>query len=186
MNPEFPERNGGAQTAPGKDPAQQHPLPEGLTSEEAKKRAEEGKSNRVKKHGGQTIPSIIAKNLFTFFNLIWAIVTVVLIVFGLYKHLTYLLVVIPNILIATVQSIRAKLTVDKLSVANETRASVVRDGNLIEIPAEEIVLGDVIHVDLGRQVMADAVVIDGVAEANESMLTGEADAIRKSRGDRLL
>ena len=110
----------------------------------------------------------------------------ILISFGSFDNLGFLAVVIPNAVIAIVQEMRAKRVVDKLSVTTEPRASVVRDGELIEIPANEIVLGDVMYVEMGRQVLSDGVVLEGLAEANESMLTGESDAIRKSEGDRVL
>ena len=98
----------------------------------------------------------------------------------------FLAVGIPNAVIAIVQEMRAKRVVDKLSVTTEPKASVVRDGELIEIPSDEIVLGDVMYVEMGRQVLSDGVVIEGLAEANESMLTGESDAIKKAEGDRVL
>ena len=96
----------------------------------------------------------------------------VLIAIGSFGNLTFLLVIIPNTLIAIIQEIRAKITVEKLTIAHEPKVSVVRGGKLVEIATEDIVLGDVMKIELGRQVVCDAEVIDGLAEANESMLTG--------------
>ncbi len=161
-------------------------LPLGLSTDEVAAEVAKGNTNRVKDKVGKSYLKIVTDNLFTVFNLIWAIIAVVLIAVGSIGNLTFLFVIIPNVLIAIIQEIRAKMTVDKLSIASEPRATVVRDGKEIEIAVEDIVLGDVMKLEMGKQVMCDAVVLSGVAEANESMLTGEADAIKKSEGDRLL
>ncbi len=161
-------------------------VPEGLTSEEARRRASEGKANITTDKVGKSIPKIVADNLFTFFNLIWAVITVVLILCSSFANLTFLFVVFLNTGIAIVQEIKAKRAVEKLSVTTDPTATVIRDGRQITIKSEEIVLGDVMLVEIGKQVLSDAVVISGIAEANESMLTGEADAIKKQRGDRIL
>ncbi len=161
-------------------------LPEGLSSEDVALRIEMGRVNVSKTRNGKGYLRIIYDNLFTFFNLIWAIVTGVLIAFGSYDNLTYLLVVVPNVLIAIIQQMRAKHTVEKLSVTTDPKATVVRDGALWDIDASELVLDDVIRIDIGRQVLSDCIVISGLCEANESMLTGESDPIKKQAGDRLL
>lgn len=158
----------------------------GLTAAEARAEAERGNANVAVEKVGKSYARIIFDNLFTFFNMVWALVAVVLIAIGSYENLTFLFIIIPNALIAIVQEIRAKKTVEKLSVTTEPRATVLRDGSLIEIPAEEVVLGDVMKIELGKQVLADAEVISGLAEANESMLTGESDAIKKQAGDTVL
>lgn len=161
-------------------------IPKGLSSEEAARLKNEGKSNVIKDKAGKSYLKIISDNLFTFFNLIWAIITVVLIICKSFKNLTFLVVVVLNTAIAIIQEIKAKRTVEKLSVTTDPMATVIRDGEAIQIKAEDIVLGDIMLVELGKQVLSDAVVISGIAEANESMLTGEADAIKKQQGDRIL
>ena len=161
-------------------------LPDGLTSLDAEKLRAEGKSNTTGEKAGKSYFGIIASNLFTIFNLIWAILAAVVIICGSPENLTFLIVVSFNTVIAIIQEIKAKNTVEKLSVTTDPKATVVRDGKLIEIGAEEIVLGDTVLIEMGKQVLADAVVISGVAEANESLLTGEADAIKKCEGDKLL
>lgn len=158
----------------------------GLTSAEVAEERRRGNVNVVKEKAGKSYGRIIADNLLTFFNLVWAIVSVVLIAFGSFTNLTFLAVVIPNILIAVVLEIRAKRAVEKLSVTTEPRATVIRDGALCEIDVADIVLGDIMRIEMGKQVLSDAVVVSGVAEANESMLTGESDAIRKAEGDTVL
>lgn len=161
-------------------------LPIGLSSAEVSAERAAGHINVSKEKAGKSYLKIVADNLFTFFNLVWAIVTVVLVACGSLTNLTFLFIVIPNILIATVQEIRAKRTVEKLSVTTEPKATVVRDGKEVEIDVCDIVLGDVMRIELGKQVLSDGVVISGYAEANESMLTGEADAIKKQEGDTVL
>ncbi|MBQ7386808.1 MAG: HAD-IC family P-type ATPase, partial [Clostridia bacterium] len=117
---------------------------------------------------------------------VWALVSVVLIAIGSYTNLTFLFIIVPNILIAIIQEIRAKRTVEKLSVTTEPRATVIRDGKLCEIKVRDIVVGDVMKIEMGKQVLSDSVVLSGFAEANESMLTGESDAIEKREGDTVL
>lgn len=163
-----------------------HGVPEGLSTEEAERLKAEGKSNISKEKVGKSYFRIIKDNLLTVFNLIWALIAVVLILCGRPEQLTFLIVVSLNTVIAIVQEMKAKHTVEKLAVTTDPRASVIRDGELVSINASDIVLGDVMLVELGRQVLSDAVVISGVAEANESLLTGESDAIRKQTGDTIL
>jgi cation-transporting ATPase E len=158
----------------------------GLTSEQVDEQRALGHVNISREKAGKSYLRIIFDNLFTFFNMVWAIIAVVLIACGSYTNLTFMFIVIPNILIATVQEIRAKKTVEKLSVTTEPKAVVVRDGKECEINVKDIVLGDVMRIELGKQVLSDGIVLDGVAEANESMLTGEADAIKKQAGDKVL
>ncbi len=161
-------------------------IPEGLTSEEVERLTHEGKVNISDEKVGKSYAKIIKDNLFTYFNLIWLIVTVLLVICGSYENMTFLAIILPNLLISIVQEMKAKRTVEKLSVTTEPKATVIRDGELVTIDARSIVLGDVMLVEIGRQVLSDAVVISGYAEANESMLTGESDAIKKQVGDKLL
>ncbi len=161
-------------------------MPQGLTSAEAAALAAEGKVNVSDIKSGKSYGRIVVDNLLTFFNLVWTVVAIILIAFGSIDNLGFLAVVIPNAAIAIVQEMRAKRVVDKLSVTTEPKASVVRDGELIEIGADEIVLGDIMYVEMGRQILSDGVVVAGLAEANESMLTGESDAIKKAEGDSVL
>ena len=159
---------------------------EGLTSEQVAAEVAAGHVNVSKEKSGKSYGRIVADNLFTFFNMVWAIVTVVLVSIGSFSNLTFLAIIIPNILIAVFSEVKAKRTVEKLSVTTEPRVTVIRDGALCEIDVKELVLGDVMRIELGKQVLSDAVVISGIAEANESMLTGESDAIKKQEGDIVL
>ncbi len=161
-------------------------VPVGLSSAEAEELRAAGHANVTNEKGGKSYLKIVTDNLFTFFNGVWAIVAIVLIACGSISNLTFLAVIIPNVLIAIIQESRAKRTVEKISVTTDPKAHAVRDGELVEIDAKEIVLGDVIKIEMGNQVLSDSVVISGIAEANESMLTGESNAIRKESGDSLL
>ena len=161
-------------------------IPEGLTSEEVAALVAEGKVNISDEKVGKSYGRIIKDNLLTYFNLVWLIVTLLLVICKSFTNMTFLAIIIPNIVISIFQEMKAKRTVEKLSVTTEPKATVIRDGELISINAEEVVLGDVMLVEMGRQVLSDAIVISGFAEANESMLTGESDAIKKNVGDRIL
>ena len=161
-------------------------IPEGLTSEEAEALKKEGKVNISDEKVGKSYARIIAENVFTYFNLVYAVVTVLLAICQSFSNMTFLAIIVPNMLISIFQEIKAKRTVEKLSVTTEPKATVIRDGELISINAADIVLGDVMLVEMGRQVLSDAVVISGIGEANESMLTGESDAIKKQVGDKIL
>lgn len=158
----------------------------GLSSDEVKEQIKLGHVNVSKEKAGKSYLRIISDNLFTFFNFVWALVAVVLIAFNSPTNLTFLFIIIPNVLIGIVQEMRAKRTVEKLSVTTEPKATVLRDGILTEIDVSNIVLGDILKIELGKQVLSDAVVVSGFAEANESMLTGESDAIKKQAGDTVL
>lgn len=161
-------------------------IPEGLTSEEVAKLRAEGKVNISDERVGKSYGKIIRDNLFTFFNFIWLVVTVLLLLCDSIENMTFLAIVIPNIVISIIQEMKAKRTVEKLSVTTEPKATVIRDGELVDIDSKDIVLGDIMLVEMGRQVLSDAVVVSGFAEANESMLTGESDAIKKNVGDKIL
>ncbi len=159
---------------------------EGLTSAEVAEQRALGNVNVSKEKAGKSYLQIISDNLFTFFNFVWALVTVVLVAIGSYTNLTFLFIIIPNVLIAIIQEVRAKRVVEKLSVTTEPRATVIRDGELCEIDVCDIVVGDIMKIEMGKQVLSDSVVLSGYAEANESMLTGESDAIKKQEGDTVL
>ena len=154
----------------------------GLSADEVKEQISLGNINRVKEKAGKSYLRIITDNLFTFFNFIWALVAVVLISFDSFSNLMFLAIIIPNILVATILEIRAKRTVERLSVTTESKAIVIRDGIEQKIDVTDIVIGDILKIELGKQVLSDAVVVSGYAEANESMLTGESVAIKKPEG----
>ena len=167
-------------------PDEIHGIPSGLSSDEVARLVAEGKVNITDDKIGKSYSKIVRDNLFTYFNLIWAIITLTLILCDSYSNLTFLVVVILNTLIAIIQEIKAKRAVEKLSVTTDPKATVMRDSRTTVINASDIVLGDVILVEAGKQIPCDAIVISGIAEANESLLTGESRAIRKEAGAEIL
>lgn len=161
------------------------PAEQGLSSAQVKERLAAGLSNVSSVSGGRSAWEIIKDNLFTFFNLIFAVLAVLLIIAGSYKSLTFLPVVIANIVIGTVQELRAKKTLDQLSLLNEPKAKAVRDGAVVDLPAEQLVLDDIAVFGQGSQICADAVVKSGEVSVNESLITGETAEIKKKPGDEL-
>ena len=158
----------------------------GLTSEQVREYREKGLTNEAVAPPSKDVREIILSNAFTYFNLIFAIIAVLLIVVGSFRDLTFLPIIIANTLIGIVQEIRAKKTLDELSVLNAPKARVIRDGQVHEIPAEELVLDDIVVFSGGNQICADAIVLDGEVSVNESLLTGESDEIIKKPGDNLM
>ena len=121
-------------------------IPEGLSSEEVAKLRAEGKVNISDERVGKSYGRIIRDNLFTFFNFIWLIVTVLLLACNSFENMTFLAIVVPNVVISIIQEMKAKRTVEKLSVTTEPKATVIRDGELVDIDAKDIVLGDIMLV----------------------------------------
>ena len=168
-------------------PVRYHPdVAVGLSREQVAQRMESGLGNAAVKPEEKTVGSIIKSNLFTYYNLVFAVLTVLLIAAESFRSLTFLPVVVANLLIGIVQEIRAKKTLDELTMLNAPRARVVREGKQEEIPAEELVLDDIVLFRSGDQICADAVVLEGSAAVNEALLTGEADELRKEPGDQLM
>lgn len=159
---------------------------EGLTFAQVHLRQEEGLLNAQPPHITKTAGRIIRDNLMTFFNLINAILFLALLLVNSYANMLFMGVVLSNLLIGVIQELRAKRAVEKLSVLHAPRTHVLREGTQLEIPSEELVLDDILILSLGNQVPADAIVRDGFIEADESMLTGESNAIKKGPGDMLL
>ena len=158
----------------------------GLTQAQVKERMEKGWSNAPVDSPSKTTKEIIISNVFTYFNLIFLVIAVLLLLVGAFRDLTFLPVIICNTLIGIIQEIRSKKVLDKLSVLNAPKATVVREGKLQTIPAEKAVLDDVVKFQSGNQICADATVIDGEVQVNESLLTGESDEITKKPGDTLM
>lgn len=163
-----------------------HSTIKGLTKEEVAKRVEQGLVNQTDISTDKTTKEIILSNTLTYFNLIFLVITVLLILVGSFRNLTFLPIIIGNTLIGIVQEIRAKRTLEKMSILNAPHADVVRDGKLQQILSEELVKDDVILLTAGKQICADAVVIEGNVQVNESLLTGEADEVEKTSGSPLL
>ena len=158
----------------------------GLSSAQVHEYVQNGWTNKAVEPPTKTIPKIIKSNLLTYFNLVFAVLAVLLTVAGSFRNMSFLLIVVANLLIGIVQEIRAKKVLDRLSVLNSPTALVIRDGQQAEIPAEELVLDDIVIFRAGNQICADAIVVDGKVAVNESLLTGETDEIFKKPGDTLM
>ena len=162
-------------------------IPAGLTTEEAAKRAREGKSNKLPNQSSQSVSSIFFGNIVTYFNAIFFGLSILIIAVGAYlRNLTFLPVVIANIIIGIVQQLKAKKVLDALSLLDVAEYTVIRDGVKVKTNSEKLVLGDTILISSGQQIPADAEVVSGKVSVNESLLTGESDEIEKDAGDPLM
>ena len=158
----------------------------GLTSQQVQEHRLHGWTNKAVEPPSKTTKEIVHVNVFTYFNLIFVVLAVLLCLVGSFRDLTFLPVIIANTLIGIIQEIRAKQVLDKLTMLNAPRASVVRDGKRTVINAEDLVVDDIVIFKAGDQVCADAEVSAGEVQVNESLLTGEADEITKRKGDKLM
>lgn len=158
----------------------------GLSDDQVASRRNQGLANGVEESGTRSIGQIVRSNLITPFNILNLILAAMIIMVGSYKNLLFLGVIICNTLIGTIQEIRAKKMIDRLSLITAPKANVVRNGKKAEIPVSELVLDDVMILEIGNQVCADCIILNGECEVDESLLTGESDPILKKKGDRLL
>ena len=155
---------------------------QGLTSAEVDEQVKSGKVNAVSRSSDKTIRGIFMENIFTYFNAIFLAITILLIIGKSYNSLTFLPAIIANVFIGIIQQIRAKRTLDKLSILDKTSYAVIRDNRKTSVYSDELVLGDLIALTGGQQIPADAEVVGGSIHVNESLLTGEADEIEKTEG----
>ncbi|MCI9435192.1 MAG: HAD-IC family P-type ATPase [Bacilli bacterium] len=158
----------------------------GLTSEQVLSRFQDNLINYDTTIPTKSIKQIVASNIFTLFNFINIILGVFVVLVGSYKNLLFLGVIFCNVVIGTIQEIRSKKMIDKLSVISSMKSRVLRDGVIESIDINNIVLDDIIIFELGNQVVVDSYILDGSVEVNESFITGEADSIVKKKGDLLL
>lgn len=158
----------------------------GLTDAEVEQRIEQGLTNHTDISTDKTTKEIIVSNVCTYFNLIFLVITILLVAVGSFRNLTFLPIIIGNTVIGIVQELRAKRTLEKMSLLNAPHADVIRNGEMTQIATEKLVKDDVILLTAGKQICADAVVIDGSIQVNESLLTGEADEVEKPVGSTLM
>ena len=158
----------------------------GLTSEEVRSLTEQGLVNGDLNVKTKTYKQIIKDNLLSLFNLVNTILAVCIAVVGSWKNGLFFLVVIWNFLTGCVQEIRAKRTIDKLSLLSAPKAHVLRDGEIQDIQVKDILLGDITQLKQGNQICADAVILDGECQVNESLITGESTPIDKKTGDPIM
>lgn len=167
-------------------PAAEASPEQGLTSAEVQERLDGGWANKAVESPTKSDRQIIRENILTYFNLIFAVLGVCLIVVGDFTDLLFELLVVANTVIGIVQQLRSKRTIDKLSLLSASRAAAVRDGEVRAVKTHELVRDDIVELAAGGQVPADGTVVSGQAQVNEGLITGEADAITKNIGDRLL
>lgn len=170
----------------GRLPGSPPNLETGLTAAQVQTRIAQGLVNADDGIKTKTEKQIILENTFTFFNILNFVLALFVLLVGSFKNLLFLGVIFSNTIIGSFQGIRAKRTIDKLSLISAPKVTVLRDGALQTIAVSEIVLDDVMHLSNGQQICADAIVCDGEVEVNESLITGESDPVVKRAGDELL
>ena len=158
----------------------------GLTSTEVETKVKQGKVNQYSHKDPNSVTKIITRNLFTIFNLVNVILALMVFIVGSYKNLLFIFIAIANTLIAIINEIRAKKTIDKMRLLAEQRPTVIRDGKNLQIDPTEIVEGDLMVLSLGDQILVDSKIEEGIIEVNESFITGESDNIKKLPGDQLI
>lgn len=164
---------------------------EGLSDEEVRERVAAGKVNGEQTVRTKSVAQILRSNILTFFNFVFIVLAVLLAGFvpagmdGI-GNFGFLILIVFNTLVGIVQELRAKRTMDRLSLLSAPKAVVVREGETREIAIEDIVLDDIAELSAGRQVCADGIIVEGSCEVNESLVTGEPDAIVKNVGDRVI
>jgi len=160
-------------------------IEEGLSTEEVEARIESGMGNAIKQGSSKTISGIIIGNTFTFFNLLNFSIGAWLLSVGAYLDMVFLLIVTSNLIIGIFQEIKAKKTIDSLSLISAPVAVVIRDKEVQEIPISDLVLDDILLLSSGKQICSDAIVLENIIEVDESLLTGESDPVIKKPGDNL-
>lgn len=157
----------------------------GLSTAEVEFRKKAGLSNESVDSSTKTVAQIIRSNVVTYYNLIFLIITILLIVVGSFRDLTFLPIIIANMLIGIIQELRSKKVLDDLTILNTPKITVRRNGSDQGVLADELVQDDVITLSAGGQIPADALVLSGNITVNEALITGEADEIVKKEGDSL-
>ena len=158
----------------------------GLTKEQVEERKAKGLTNEKVDSSTRTTAEIVKSNVFTYFNLIFLIIAILLIAVGSFRDLTFLPIIIANTLIGIVQELRSKKVLDELSILNSPKVNVIREGKKQTVAPEDLVLDDVIELGAGNQISADAVILSGNVTVNEALITGESDEISKKEKEKLL
>ena len=157
----------------------------GLTAAEVESRRAAGLTNCPPRSPTKTTGEIVRDNICTYFNLVFLVLALMLLSVGSWLNMGFLGIVFWNTLIGIIQQLRAKKTIDELTLVSAHKVRCLRDGQWVELLSDELVQDDVVEFRAGEQIAADAVVLDGTAQANESLLTGEARPIAKNSGDGL-
>ena len=158
----------------------------GLTAAEVRKRISQGLVNDFKIDNNNSFWEIVKRNIFTLFNFLNFAIAILLALVGAWSNLIFFVVIIFNAISGIATEIRAKKMIDKLNLLSKEKITVIRSSREQKIMPEEIVINDILKLSAGEQVPSDAVVLKGVSEANEAMLTGESDLVLKEKGTVLL
>ena len=159
---------------------------QGLTKEQIRERFEQHADNFKVESSTLSVSEIVKSNVFTYFNLVFFIIAVLLTIVGAWSDMMFLPIIVANTCIGIIQEIHSKKVLDKLSILNAPQSTVIRDGKEEEVPAEKLVLDDIVEFSAGSQIPADATLLSGELQVNESLITGESDEIEKREGDSLL
>ncbi|MDE6758385.1 MAG: HAD-IC family P-type ATPase [Clostridia bacterium] len=160
---------------------------EGLNDAQIEERELRGLTNRVDNSISKSYLKIFTTNIFTLFNLLNIFLACLIIIFnGQIKNMLFAGIAMINLVIGIIQEIRSKKALDKLSLVSAPSIEAVRNGQIVEISTDEIVIDDIIILKQGSQIPTDCIVVGGECEANESLLTGEQDDIHKGLGDKLM
>lgn len=159
--------------------------PTGLSSAEVAARQQQGKTNRPPKSPTKTVGQIVRDNVCSYFNLVFVVLACMLASVGSWLNMGFLGVVFWNTLIGIVQQLRAKKTIDQLTLVSARKVRCLRDGTWTSCLSEDLVQDDVVAFGAGDQIIADAVVLEGSVQVNESLITGEARAVPKAPGGEL-
>ncbi len=157
----------------------------GLTGKQVEERIQKGQQNGNENPNTKTYKEILRENALTFFNFLNMVLLALVLLVGSFKNSMFVMVVLINTVIGIIQEIRAKRALDRLAILTASKAIVLREQKYQQIPTEEIVLDDVIALKAGDQIPADAVLLSGQLEVNESLLTGESDTVQKTLEDGL-
>lgn len=158
----------------------------GLTSEQVQQRYAAHAVNVQVNSATKSVSDIVKSNVFTYFNMIFLVLGILLAVVGAWRDMLFLFVIIANTAIGIIQEVHSKKVLDDLSILNAPKTVTVRGGKCEELPSEKLVLDDIIILRAGSQIPADAVVVEGTIQVNESLITGEADEISKGTQDKLM
>ena len=158
----------------------------GLTNEQVQSRIREGKQNRVTITAEKSTREIIYSNVFTYFNLVFGILAILLILVRSWNNMLFVPIVVVNSLIGIVQELRSRRILNKMRLLQVEKARVIREGERLDLPVDQVVEGDVVLFQAGDQIYADAKVLDGSIMVDESQLTGEADEIPIGENQKLM
>ena len=158
----------------------------GLSAEQVKRRFAQGENNYKVESSTLSVSEIVRSNVCTYFNLVFAVIAVLLAIVGAWSDMLFLPIIVANTCIGIIQEVHSKKVLDKLSILNAPHTVVIGDGKRQEIPADQLMLDDIVEFSAGSQIPADAKVVSGELQVNESLITGESDEIEKREGDSLL